>query len=1559
MDNTLTHSFIAPTGSAGQPMRASWPTLGAAWRLVLLCCVLALGAASPARASHFRYGNITWRTVTTDATGRTVQLKVSESFRRSFFSGNIVVGSVVSVADNLYFGDGGVTSINLTVTSVDVAADNFYGEFTVTHTYPAAINYTAYFSSSARLSTLFNNANGTWYVKTIVNAGTGNNSPVSTLPPVVNLATGQAAAAFQLAANDPDGDPLTYSLATSADLNGTAFTNAPGLAINATTGGITFNTVSAPVGRIYDAMVKVSDGKTVVLVDFIIQITNVSAPPKFDYSITPSNNYVYQVAPGTPINFSVRATDSDAGDIVTLKGIGLPPGASMSPALPATGNPVLSTFSWTPTTSTLGTSVITFVAQDAVGVQTNTSVTIQVSTKPTFDVPPTPSNGSIVQITPGTLVTRTIQASNVDPGTLVRIMSATGLPASASYSPALPTPAANPTSTQLNWTPVVADWGLKAATFTAQNTNSSDQSTHSLQFVVNSAPSFTSTPAPASLSVVAGQPFSYSISMTDPDLPYGDKLEIETPTLPAWLTLVDNGDGTGTVSGTPAVADAGSNPVTLVAADLYHHGASYGLITQSFSITVIPCTVQAHATPLTLVLDANGTATLTTAQFDGGSTASCGIALMTLSQSAFSCANYGANPVTLTVTDANGNVSTDTQTVLVDDTMAPTAVAQNVTVYLDANGQASITAAQVNNGSSDNCGAITLSLQKQGLVSAFSQAQEHSVLTLSAPAGAVFTAVNFASYGTPNFVNGTFQYGNCNATNSQSIVESYVLNQNTASILADNSVFGDPCYGTFKRLAVQATYTLGSPVPQLAYTCANVGSANNPVLLTVTDAYGHVSTATANVTVLDAIAPTAVAQNVTVQLDANGQASVTAAQVNNGSADNCGVANVSVSSGSFTCANLGANPVTLTVTDASGNVSTATATVTVLDNILPTITAPAALTVSADAGQCSATGVALGTATAADNCSAMVASNAPATFAKGTTTVTWTATDASGNTATATQLVTVNDTEAPTISAPAMVSVSADLGQCSASHVALGNPVAGDNCTGVMVTSNAPAVFLKGLTTVTWTATDAVGLTATATQVVTVLDVENPIISAPAAVVVSANPGQCSATGVALGNAIATDNCSGVTVANNAPATFAKGSTTVIWIATDAAGNKATATQTVTVNDTERPNLMVPANMVVSAPATQCGATVSFNPTATDNCAGATVVASPASGSTFPVGTSTVSVTATDASGNTSTGSFTMTVNDVTAPTVATRTVTVTLVNGVASVTAEQVDNGSTDACGIRSLSLNRTSFSCANLGNNPVILTVTDIHGNVASAPATVSVVGTIPAPAIAVTPSSTVYTGGVATNLYIGYGAQSATLTASGGVSYVWIGSKGLSSNTVSNPVFTATTLGTFTFTVTATNQYGCTATATVTLHVINAYCDKDKVIVCHNGHEICISPNAVPAHLTGHPGDQLGNCTTAVRGVAANAPVANSTNELSVFPNPAADKATVSFRTAENGAAQVVVYNLLGQRIATLYDGTVTAGQLYSATLNSANLSTGLYVCRLVTNGKTESLRLNIER
>ena len=203
------------------------------------------------------------------------------------------------------------------------------------------------------------------------------------------------------------------------------------------------------------------------------------------------------------------------------------------------------------------------------------------------------------------------------------------------------------------------------------------------------------------------------------------------------------------------------------------------------------------------------------------------------------------------------------------------------------------------------------------------------------------------------------------------------------------------------------------------------------------------------------------------------------------------------------------------------------------------------------------------------------------------------------------------------------------------------------------------STFPVGTTVVEYTATDAAGNTATCSFNVTVNDTEDPVISCPADVVVNVPFG--SSSGVAtFADATATDNCPGVSVEQtdglSSGSSFPVGESTVEFTATDAAGNTAVCTLTVTVQvgaDSEAPVISCPADIVVSNDPGVCGAVVSFaDATATDNSGSATVsqTGGLSSGSTFPVGTTVVEYTATDAAGNTATCSFNVTVNDTEAP---------------------------------------------------------------------------------------------------------------------------------------------------------------------------------------------------------------------------------------------------------------------------------------------------------------------
>ncbi|MFN2637977.1 MAG: HYR domain-containing protein [Gemmatimonadaceae bacterium] len=359
----------------------------------------------------------------------------------------------------------------------------------------------------------------------------------------------------------------------------------------------------------------------------------------------------------------------------------------------------------------------------------------------------------------------------------------------------------------------------------------------------------------------------------------------------------------------------------------------------------------------------------------------------------------------------------------------------------------------------------------------------------------------------------------------------------------------------------------------------------------------------------------------------------------------------------------GVTTITWTATDVEGATSTATQLITVTDNQNPTITAPANISVR-DEQNTSRMAIDVGVATAFDNCPEVVVNGsrsdgAPvdAFYPDGITTITWTAKDAAGNTSSASQTITVIANQPPVFTfVPVNMNADTGSGVCSA-LVDVGTATASDDAPGVQVSGARSdnlalsAAYPKGVTTITWTAEDAGHLTTTATQTVNVSDRESPVVTAPASVVVGTDPGIATAV-VNVGNAsLVRDNCHDATVSSSRSdgramsAPFPLGLTVVTWSASDLSGNSVSATQVVTVEDREAPvfGVSIQSNMTVDA-TSPAGAVVTYPINVTDNVGVTSASCSPASGSLFTVGNTTVACNARDAAGNTATRSFIVTV---------------------------------------------------------------------------------------------------------------------------------------------------------------------------------------------------------------------------------------------------------------------------------------------------------------------------
>jgi chitodextrinase len=423
----------------------------------------------------------------------------------------------------------------------------------------------------------------------------------------------------------------------------------------------------------------------------------------------------------------------------------------------------------------------------------------------------------------------------------------------------------------------------------------------------------------------------------------------------------------------------------------------------------------------------------------------------------------------------------------------------------------------------------------------------------------------------------------------------------------------------------------------------------------------------------------------------------------------------------------GDHTVRLTVTgrDATAAAYTITADVFTLrpDNAAPLISAPADQTLEA-AGPDGAVATYTGSATDVPDGPLPVTFTPPSgsTFPIGTTPVVATAQDFAGNRATATFDITVVDTTPPALLLPGDLVLEATGPSGAVATFAASANDAVSGAVGVSLSQDSGSTFPLGTTTVTATATDDFDNMATATFNVTVVDTTAPAITVPGTLTVEAT----SAAGAVVAfNISATDLVSPVTlsVSQSSGTVFPLGTTAVTVAATDAANNTSIATFDIQVVDTTAPTLSLPANLIVEATGPG-GAAAVFAGSAVDVVSGSLpVVFTPPSGSLFPLGTTTVSATATDAAGHTAVGQFTVTVRDTTPPVLTLPAQQTLETNNPTGAVATFSGSAQDVVSGSVSLVFTPPSGSLFPLGTTTVTAAATDAAGNRASGTFTITV--------------------------------------------------------------------------------------------------------------------------------------------------------------------------------------------------------------------------------------------
>lgn len=811
---------------------------------------------------------------------------------------------------------------------------------------------------------------------------------------------------------------------------------------------------------------------------------------------------------------------------------------------------------------------------------------------------------------------------------------------------------------------------------------------------------------------------------------------------------------------------------------------------QSVFITVDVTPPVAIAQPLNVNLDASGNAFITAAQLNNGSydQDNCGpldlsirtgvapnfVYVDTLDLDCANLANMGVNTVVFAATDINGNISTFQTTVTVFDVTPPSFVNSWSVGQMDTVIQACQPipeAAAFPQTATDQCDLvpnITFEQNSTQTVSGCSKyayvinrkwtATDDSGNTTTRTQKIIVTDTQAPVYAANTPATITFN----TAPNAQ--VCNAAVNFNMAGFVSDCQ---DSVDLTITNTLISAPMGNTFVIP----SGANISAANYPignyvVRFTATDLCGNSATRDIRIEVLDATPPTAVCINgVSAALQPSGTVTVTVNQFNNNSYDNCSSSLdlliqrldqtpllAPTPTLEYNCADADGvtqHPIKLVVTDSVGNMSMCLTYIVIQDNVAPTITCPSNKVV-----QCTdiLTPAVQGFATAIDNCPILPNAITFTDVVGGgvgnicqVLTRTWSAIDLASNVSTCNQLISIQDTVKPVFTTlPPNVTVS-----CSDGSVAVIPVDATDNCdplVTVQLTVDTISIAqgdcgMFDYTIVrTWTATDDCGNTNVHTRLIKVVDVTEPIFA---------------------------------------------GMPDILEVNTSQFPPNLTCTVPLVLNVAQFLEDCTPDSLLLVTNDAPFGDN-SFN----------------ISGD-YPMGDYQVYFVAIDVCGNLGVDSLLIRVRDNSVPTlVCNNNVVIALgTNGEATISAQDIDLGSTDNCAIDNMVLSQSTFDCGDLGIQTISLTATDIYGNSNSCQVQVEVTLGVNA-GFNLTTTTTQET-------YLGAGNGTATAVATGGTgtfSYLW-------SNGGTTATIDSLAAGTYTVTATDANS-GCISVSTVTL-------------------------------------------------------------------------------------------------------------------------------------------------
>lgn len=330
------------------------------------------------------------------------------------------------------------------------------------------------------------------------------------------------------------------------------------------------------------------------------------------------------------------------------------------------------------------------------------------------------------------------------------------------------------------------------------------------------------------------------------------------------------------------------------------------------SDTLSPVAVCASSLVVSIGIFGNGTITVN--DVDEGSFDNCaGLQSLTIDKSTFHCNDIGTVLVTLTVTDSSYNQSTCQTAVSVVDQTPPTAACDEYSVFaVDNDGVFDLEAGVLDDGSYDNCSAVSFSVDKSHFTCA-----DLGVTTV------VLTVED--AYGNTNQCQVTVEIVDKKKPVMVCVEYTVVPLNQAGEVDIMPSVLDDGSYDNCGPLVFSLDKT--------HFTCADLGEVT--VTLTAEDPSGNTNECVTTLEIVDKIDPVAVCEDtIQVELNPNGTLPLTPAIFGSGSSDNCAISTFAFSPSELTMAHVGLTTVTLVVTDSSANAASCSTVVNLSSNFV-------------------------------------------------------------------------------------------------------------------------------------------------------------------------------------------------------------------------------------------------------------------------------------------------------------------------------------------------------------------------------------------------------------------------------------------------------------------------------------------------------------------------------------------------------------------------------------------------------------------------------------------------